>query len=83
MTSGRRTAEGNAVVGGVPNSWHLTGDAADFVPTNGQTMDQLAQNLIKLYPQGKVLNEGGHVHLQMRGLNAPYFGINGTKGLRQ
>jgi hypothetical protein len=35
FTSGYRTRERNTAVNGHPNSKHLTGEAADFVPING------------------------------------------------
>jgi uncharacterized protein YcbK (DUF882 family) len=34
MSSGRRSAEKNRAVGGVPNSWHLRGRAVDFTGTS-------------------------------------------------
>lgn len=41
ISSGQRSAAENARVGGVPNSNHLTGNAADVVPAPGQSMAEL------------------------------------------
>lgn len=82
-TSGRRTVEGNRLVGGVSNSNHLTGDAADFTPARGETMAQLYARMRAKYPDAEeVLNEGNHVHVARRGWNVPYHGVRGTTGLR-
>lgn len=64
VTSGLRTPEHNAAVGGVPGSHHLTDTARDLVPPKGMTMAQLAAQAATLMPGAKVINEGDHVHVQ-------------------
>lgn len=75
MTSGRRTPSGNAAVGGVPDSWHLTGDAADYAKA-GTSLNALRNYFGQA---AKIIDEGDHFHVQARGLNAPYFGKRGTR----
>lgn len=68
MTSGLRSPEHNAAVGGVANSHHLEGTTAapgamDFVPPKGMSMGDFATNLSLQFPGHAILNEGDHVHI--------------------
>jgi hypothetical protein len=54
-------------VGGVTNSYHLTGRARDSVPPPGMGMAEYARRLKALNPKYDVINEGDHVHIEPRG----------------
>ena len=79
MTSGRRTVEGNRIVGGVANSDHLTGDAADF---DGPDLGRLLREVRGLGVDKAFIHDG-HVHAVKKGWGVPYFGKRGTKGLKR
>ena len=78
MTSGRRTPEGNRIVGGVPNSAHLTGQAVDYA---GGDLNAILGEVRKLPGHRKSFIHNGHVHAE-GDWDVPYFGKRGTTGLR-
>ena len=63
ITSGFRTPEKNAKVGGVPNSYHLTDQARDIAPP--RTPEQ-AQQIRQYAAQNglEIIDEGDHWHLE-------------------
>lgn len=71
VNSGLRTPQRNAQVGGVPNSYHLTGQAYDLRPPAGMTTAQYAHALQAKFPGVKVLDEKTHVHVQPMAPNRP------------
>lgn len=77
MTSGRRTPEGNRLVGGVEGSWHVPGNAVDY---DGPDLGALLIEARETFPGAKAFIHDGHVHVQDRRLRAPYFGRRGTTG---
>lgn len=82
MTSGRRTAEGNLAVGGVANSAHLTGRAADYWGADLGAVLREVQTIPGVR-KAFIHGQGGRRHVHSEGdWNTPYFGRNGTRGLR-
>jgi hypothetical protein len=84
LTSGSRTVEGNAEVGGVKNSPHLARHAADYW---GSDLNALRDEVAGYYGSGaRVAIHNGprrpHVHADLPNYTVPYFGKDGTKGLR-
>jgi uncharacterized protein YcbK (DUF882 family) len=77
MTSGRRTPEGNRIVGGVPNSDHLRGTAVDY---DGPDLNAVLQEVRSLPGHRKSFIHKGHVH-GVGDWRVPYFGKRGTTGL--
>jgi hypothetical protein len=71
ITSAQRSPEHNRDVGGVPNSYHLTGQARDILPPNAQQAPMVRQwaatNGMEVIP------EGDHWHLEPR-KGAPIVG---------
>lgn len=66
FTSGYRTPQHNAAVGGAPNSMHTTNQAVDFqVPgvSSNQVFSRLLQSGL---PETEDLNEGNHLHVGWR-----------------
>lgn len=77
ITSGIRSPEHNAEVGGVPNSQHVTGTAADVVILPEQK-DQFIQDA---KAQGlQPIDEGDHVHLQNPNGGAGVTGVRYAVG---
>ena len=68
VTSGVRTPEKNAAVGGVNNSYHLQsngGSARDLVPPQGVSMSQFHRRVQEGLPPGwQAINEGDHIHIE-------------------
>lgn len=80
MTSGRRTPEGNRIVGGVRNSRHLDGTAIDY---DGPDLNALLREARALPGVRKAFIHDGHVHTEGEGWNVPYYGKRGTTGLKR
>ncbi len=66
VTSTLRSPEHNRAVGGVKNSYHLTGQARDSVPPPGMSMRDYYQRLKAANPDKDVIFEGDHVHMEPR-----------------
>ena len=82
MTSGRRTPKGNKLVGGVENSAHLTGEAADYW---GSDLNALLGEVRALPGTRRAFihGDGSKRHVHGEGdWDTPYFGRRGTAGLR-
>lgn len=64
ITSGQRSPQHNAAVGGVPNSQHIAGNALDFTKAPGVTLAAVKQHFAE---QGvnltEAIDEGDHIHI--------------------
>ncbi len=69
LTSGYRSPQKNALVGGVPNSAHLTGQAYDFIPKGISTKDAADRLAKSGIPFDQVIDENDHVHISFAPTN--------------
>lgn len=67
VTSTRRSVAHNTRVGGVANSYHLSGRARDSVPPPGMSMGEYHRRLQAANPHLDVINEGDHIHIEPKG----------------
>jgi len=75
VTSGLRSPEHNKAVGGVDNSYHLTGNAIDFVAPPGTTVEQIRDALTHSgYNPVEIIDEKDHFHVAVK----PQEGSNYT-----
>lgn len=82
MTSGRRTPEGNRLVGGVRNSPHLGPNAADYWGPDLRAVLAEVRGLPG-HRRSFIHDAGSGAHVHSEGdWNVPYFGKRGTTGLR-
>ena len=66
ITSGYRTPQHNAKVGGAKYSYHMRGQAADII-VNGMSPKEVAKNLDKLVPNGcGIIVEKSWTHFDVR-----------------
>lgn len=70
------------MVGGVPNSRHLSGHAADY---SGGDLNALLGEVQGYYgSRGRAaIHNGNHVHVDLPDYEVPYFGKRGTFGRRR
>ena len=83
MTSGRRTVEGNKIVGGVDNSPHVRGIAADYW---GNDLNAVLNEVRQLpgFKRGFIHNAGSGRHVHSEGdWDTPYWGKRGTIGRKK
>lgn len=82
VTSIHRTVERNRLVGGVPNSYHLSGRAIDVARKPGVTHDQIATALRRAgYNLVESLDEGDHSHFAFAPAGATLAALPpGTRG---
>jgi hypothetical protein len=69
ITSGLRSPQKNAQVGGVPNSAHLSGQAYDFVPKGMDTKTAAAKLAHSGIPFDQIEDGGDHVHISFAPAN--------------
>ena len=70
VTSAYRSPQHNAAVGGVANSYHVQGLAADIRPENLEDLDELQDLCLELVSNGGVGLYGTFVHVDARGRKA-------------
>ena len=70
INSAYRSPEHNAAVGGVPNSFHVQGLAADIRPERQDDLDELQDLCLELVLEGGVGLYDTFVHVDARGCKA-------------